>query len=252
MKCGEVKRREKVFMEKQSFPEKQTWATCEGLLLACAVHRFGWDSFKFVGFQRRFHKQLSQQWPKTQRIDPRLQISVVTATEQKISVKYRKYQPDLIVNKNIVRRYRRPIWIHHRTKRALSSSKHFIKHVIYISNSQTKTENKDKSTNEQKKSNEEEELRERQTWTVLARLEENMRDIPNLSIHINLCPPPPSSITTEHSKCQNPLKKVSYRWMIQRPPQYCVLIANRRSGIELGSFRERNRCTRNATQERER
>ena len=39
--------------------------------------------------------------------------------------------------------------------------------------------------------------------------------------------------------------------MIQRPPQYCVPIANRRLGIESGSFRERNRCTHNATQERQ-
>ena len=111
MKCGEVKRREKVFMEKQSFPEKQTWGTCEGLLLACAVHRFGWDSFKLIRFRRRFHKQLPQRLPETQRIDPGLQISVVTATKQKISVKYWKYRPDLTVNENIVRRYRRPIWI---------------------------------------------------------------------------------------------------------------------------------------------
>ena len=90
---------------------------------------------------------------------------------------------------------------------------------------------------------------------MLARLEESVRDIPNSSIHINLCPQPPPpllSTTTEHSKCQNPLNKFSYQWMIQRPPQYCVPIANRRSGIESGSFRERNSCTRNATQERER
>ena len=91
---------------------------------------------------------------------------------------------------------------------------------------------------------------------MLARLEERVRDIPNSSIHINLCPqllPPPLSTTTEHNKCQNPLNKVSYRWMIQRPPQYCVPIANRRSEIESGSFRERNRCTRHETQrERER
>ena len=87
---------------------------------------------------------------------------------------------------------------------------------------------------------------------VLARLEESVRDIPNSSIHINICPPPPLSTTTEHNKCQNPLKKVSYWWMIQRPVQYCVPIANQRLGIESGSFRERNKCTRNATQERER
>ena len=86
---------------------------------------------------------------------------------------------------------------------------------------------------------------------MLAWLEESVRDIPNSSIHINLCPqppPPPPSTTTEHSKCQNPLNKVNYRWMIQRPPQYCVPIANRRSGIESGSFGERNRCTRHETQ----
>ena len=90
---------------------------------------------------------------------------------------------------------------------------------------------------------------------MLARLEESMRDIPNSSIHINLCPQPPPpllSTTTEHSKCQNPLNKVSYRWMIQQPPQYCVPIANQRSRIESGIFRERNRCTHNTTRERER
>ena len=116
MKCREVKRREKIFMEKQNFPEKQTWGTWEGLLLACTVHRFGWDSFKLLGFRRRFHKQLPQWWSETQRIELGLQISVVTTIEQKISVKYRKYGPDLTVNKNIVRRYRRPIWIRTRKR----------------------------------------------------------------------------------------------------------------------------------------
>ena len=48
MKRGEVKRREKVFMEKQSFPEKQTWGTWEELLLACVVHRYGTESWDFV------------------------------------------------------------------------------------------------------------------------------------------------------------------------------------------------------------
>ena len=90
-------------MEKQSFPKKQTWGTWEKLLLACTVHRFGWDSFKLVRFQRQFHKQLPQRWPETQRIDPGLQISTVTGTEQKISIKYRKYWPGLTVNENIVR-----------------------------------------------------------------------------------------------------------------------------------------------------
>ena len=48
MKRVEVKRREKVFMEKQNFPEKQTWGTWEELLLACAVHRYGTESWGSV------------------------------------------------------------------------------------------------------------------------------------------------------------------------------------------------------------
>ena len=83
-----------------------------------------------------------------------------------------------------------------------------------------------------------------------------MRDIPNSSIHINLCPQPPPpllSTTTEHSKCQNPLNKVSYRWMIQRPPQYCVPIANRRSRIGIGNLqREKQVYTQHNARERER
>ena len=66
-----------------------------------------------------------------------------------------------------------------------------------------------------------------------------------------------TTTTIEHNhwaqQCQNPLNKVSYRWMIQRPLQYCVPIVNRRSRIEPGSFKEGNRCTRHETQrERER
>lgn len=53
MKRGEVKRREKVFMEKQSFPEKQTWGTWEELLLACAVHRYGTESWDSVSAELR-------------------------------------------------------------------------------------------------------------------------------------------------------------------------------------------------------
>ena len=48
MKRGEVKRREKVFMEKQSFSEKQTWSTWEELLLAYAVYRYGMESWDSV------------------------------------------------------------------------------------------------------------------------------------------------------------------------------------------------------------
>nr|POF18248.1 hypothetical protein CFP56_12476 [Quercus suber] len=40
-------------MEKQSFPEKQTWGTWEELLLACAVHRYGTESWDSVSAELR-------------------------------------------------------------------------------------------------------------------------------------------------------------------------------------------------------
>ena len=87
MKRREVKRREKINMEKERFPEKQTWGTWEELLLACAVHRYGtesWDSVsmemqkrssklhcqllsphnckrKYLDLQRRFNQNQDQQ-----------------------------------------------------------------------------------------------------------------------------------------------------------------------------------------------
>ncbi|KAF3955401.1 hypothetical protein CMV_019374 [Castanea mollissima] len=40
-------------MEKQSFPEKQIWGTWEELLLACAVHRYGTESWDSVSAELR-------------------------------------------------------------------------------------------------------------------------------------------------------------------------------------------------------
>ena len=56
------------------------------------------EAFKLVRFRRRrrrpislFNRKLPQRWPETQRIDLRPQISVVIASEQNISVKYRTF-----------------------------------------------------------------------------------------------------------------------------------------------------------------
>ena len=52
MKRKEV-RREKIFIEKRSFPEKQTWGMWEELLLACAVHRYSTESWDSVSAELR-------------------------------------------------------------------------------------------------------------------------------------------------------------------------------------------------------